>query len=140
MINDLYQDNLILQQELSRQARMVEKAEKYQRERDKIMEDNENLHNEVEQIRAEYKQKESDIEWKYKSKIKGLEKENNKLHRIVEKFYETIDKFIHWICKKFDMGAEDNLIRDFQKETNTLLNAEKQIEKEDREKKFEMEL
>ena len=127
MINDLYQDNLILQQELSRQARMVEKAEKYQRERDKIMEDNENLHNEVEKIRAEYKQKESDIEWKYKSKIKCLEKENNKLHRIVEKFYETIDKFIHWICKKFDMGAEDNLIRDFQKETNTLLNAEKQI-------------
>ena len=140
LINDLYQDNLILQQELSRQARMVEKAEKYQRERDKIMEDNENLHNEVEQIRAEYKQKESDIEWKYKSKIKGLEKENNKLHRIVDKFYETIDKFIHWICKKFDMGAEDNLIRDFQKETNTLLNAEKQIEKEDREKEFEMEL
>ena len=140
LINDLYQDNLILQQELSRQARMVEKAEKYQRERDKIMEDNENLHNEVEQIRAEYKQKESDIEWKYKSKIKGLEKENNKLYRIVEKFYETIDKFIHWICKKFDMGAEDNLIRDFQKETNTLLNAEKQIEKEDREKEFEMEL
>ena len=140
LINDLYQDNLILQQELSRQAKMVEKAEKYQRERDKIMEDNENLHNEVEQIRAEYKQKESDIEWKYKSKIKGLEKENNKLHRIVEKFYETIDKFIHWICKKFDMGAEDNLIRDFQKETNTLLNAEKQIEKEDREKEFEMEL
>ena len=140
LINDLYQDNLILQQELSRQARMVEKAEKYQRERDKIMEDNENLHNEVEQIRAEYKQKESDIEWKYKSKIKGLEKENNKLHRIVDKFYETIDKFIHWICKKFDMGAEDNLIRNFQKETNTLLNAEKQIEKEDREKEFEMEL
>ena len=140
LINDLYQDNLILQQELSRQARMVEKAEKYQRERDKIMEDNENLHNEVEQIRAEYKQKESDIEWKYKSKIKGLEKENNKLHIIVDKFYETIDKFIHWICKKFDMGAEDNLIRDFQKETNTLLNAEKQIEKEDREKEFEMEL
>ena len=140
LINDLYQDNLILQQELSRQARMVEKAEKYQRERDKIMEDNENLHNEVEQIRAEYKQKESDIEWKYKSKIKGLEKENNKLHRIVDKFYETIDKFIHWICKKFDMGAEDNLIRDFQKETNTLLNAEKQIEKEEREKEFEMEV
>lgn len=140
LINDLYQDNLILQQELSRQARMVEKAEKYQRERDKIMEDNENLHNEVEQIRSEYKQKESDIEWKYKSKIKGLEKENNKLHRIVDKFYETIDKFIHWICKKFDMGAEDNLIRKFEKETRIYLDAEKQIKREDREKEFEMEL
>ena len=140
LINNLYQDNLILQQELSRQARIVEKAEKYQRERDKIMEDNENLHNEVEQIKVEYKQKESDMEWKYKSKIKGLEKENNKLHRIVDKFYETIDKFIHWVCKKFDMGAEDNLIRDFQKETHTLLDAEKQIEKEDKEKEWDLEI
>ena len=140
LINDLYQDDLILQQELSRQARMVEKAEKYQRERDRIMEDNENLHNEVEQIKKEYKEKEFDIEWKYKNKIEGLEKENSQLHKIIDKFYETIEKFIHWICKKFDMGAEDNLIRDFQKETNTLLDAEKQIEHEDKEKEWDLEL
>ena len=139
MINELYQDNIFLRQELLRKSKMFEKAEKYQKERDKIIEDNENLHNEVEQIKAEYKQKEFDIEWKYKSKIKGLEKENNKLYRIIDKFYETIDKFISWICKKFDMGAEDNLIRDFQKETNILLNAEKQIEKEDKEKEWDLE-
>ena len=140
LINDLYQDNLILQQELSRQARIVEKVEKYQRERDKIMEDNENLHNEVEQIRAEYKQKESDIEWKYKSKIKGLEKENNHLHRVIDKFKESIGKFIEWICQKFDMGAEDNLIRKFEKETRTYSDAEKQIAKEDREKELDLEI
>ena len=139
MINELYQDNIFLRQELLRKSKMFEKAEKYQKERDRIIEDNENLHNEVEQIKAEYKQKEFDIEWKYKSKIKGLEKENNKLYRIIDKFYETIDKFISWICKKFDMGAEDNLIRDFQKETNILLNAEKQIEKEDKEKEWVLE-
>ena len=139
MINELYQDNIFLRQELLRKSKMFEKAEKYQKERDRIIEDNENLHNEVEQIKAEYKQKEFDIEWKYKSKIKGLEKENNKLYRIIDKFYETIDKFIRWICKKFDMGAEDNLIRDFQKETNILLNAEKQIEKEDKEKEWVLE-
>ena len=139
MINELYQDNIFLRQELLRKSKMFEKAEKYQKERDRIIEDNENLHNEVEQIKAEYKQKEFDIEWKYKSKIKGLEKENNKLYRIIDKFYETIDKFISWICKKFDMGAEDNLIRDFQKETNILLNAEKQIEKEDKEKEWDLE-
>ena len=139
LINDLYQDNLILQQELSRQTKIVEKAEKYQRERDRIMEDNENLHNEVTKIKNEYKQKENDIEWKYKSKLRGLEKENNKLHRILDKFYETIDKFIHWICKKFDMGAEDNLVREFQKETHTLLDAEKQIEKENKETEWDLE-
>lgn len=38
------------------------------------------------------------------------------------------------------MGAEDNLIRDFEKETDTLLDVEKQINKEDREKEWEMEL
>ena len=139
MINELYQDNIFLRQELLRKSKMFEKAEKYQKERDRIIEDNENLHNEVEQIKAEYKQKEFDIEWKYKSKIKGLEKENNKLYRIIDKFYETIDKFISWICKKFDMGAEDNLIRDFEKETHTLLDAEKQVAREDKEKEWDLE-
>ena len=139
MINELYQDNMILRQELLQKAKMFEKAEKYQKERDKIIEDNEYLHNEVKQIKADYKQKEFDIEWKYKSKIKSLEKENNHLHKIIDKFYETIDKFIHWICKKFDMGAEDNLIRDFQKETNTFLDAEKQLKHEEREKEGDLE-
>ena len=139
LINELYQEKLILQQELLRKSKMFEKAEKYQKERNRIIADNENLHNEVEQIKAEYKQKEFDIEWKYKSKIKGLEKENSKLNKIIDKFYETIDKFIHWICKRFDMGAEDNLIRDFQKETNTFIDAEKQIKYEEREKEWDLE-
>ena len=91
------------------------------------------------QLEDEYRNKEFDIEWKYKSKIKSLEKENNHLHKIIDKFYETIDKFIHWICKKFDMGAEDNLIRDFQKETNTFLDAEKQLKHEEREKEWDLE-
>ena len=40
-----------------------------------------NLHNEVEKIKSEYRQKENNIEWKYKNKIRGLEKENSKLYR-----------------------------------------------------------
>ena len=137
LINELYQDNLILRQELLRKSKMFEKAEKYQIERDRIIEDNANLHNEVGQIKAAYKQKEFDIEWKYKRKINNLEKENNHLHNVVDKFKETIKTFIHWICKKFDMGSEDYLIRDFQKETNTLLDAEKQIAKEKKEKEWD---
>ena len=140
LINELYKDNLSLHQELLRQAKMVEKAEKYENERDKILSDNRELHNQVDNIKAKYKEKEFDIEWKYKSKIKSLEKENNHLHRVIDKFKESIGKFIEWICQKFDMGAEDNLIRKFEKETRTYLDAEKQIAKEDREKEFEMEL
>ena len=66
-------------------------------------------------------------------------KECNHLHKIVDKLYETIDKFIHWMCKKFDMGAEDNLIRNFEKETHTSLDAEEQIKREDREKECDLE-
>ena len=139
LINKLYQDNWLMHQQLLRQEKMVEKATKYEKERNKIIEDNESLHNEVEQIKNDYKKKEFDLDCQYKSKIKGLEKENNKLHRIIDKFRDTIDKFIHWICKKFDMGAEDNLIRDFERENHTLIDVEKQVKREDREKKWNLE-
>ena len=86
--------------------------------------DNEELHNEVDKIKSDYKKKEFDLEWEYTSKIKTLEKGNKHLHKVVDKFKETIDKFIKWIYKKFDMGAENNLIRDFERENNTLLDIE----------------
>ena len=140
LIKELYKDNLSLHKELSKQSKVIDEAQKYQKERDSIIADNKELHKQVNNIKAEYKEKEFDIEWKYKSKIKSLEKENNKLHRIVDKFYETIDKFIHWICEKFDMGAEDNLIRDFEKETRTCLDAEKQIKRDDKDKEWDLEI
>lgn len=57
LINDLYQDNLILQQELSRQARIVEKAEKYERERNSIIADNEDMHNQLDEMKSAYSKK-----------------------------------------------------------------------------------
>ena len=139
-IDKLYKNNLLMHKELLRQAKMVEKAEKCQNERDKIMADNRELHNQVENIQAKYKEKELNMEWKYKSKIKSLEKENNYLHKVVDKFYETVEKFIDWICQKFGIGESKELVREFEKETRTYLDAEKQIKCEDREKEFEIEL
>ncbi|MBP3501925.1 MAG: plasmid recombination protein [Clostridia bacterium] len=139
VIQNLYQDNMNLHMQLSRQAQVIEEAEKYQKEREKIIADNEKLHNEVDNIKAEYNKKEFDMEWKYTNKINKLEKENNFLHKVVDRFKETIDIFITWICKKFDMGAENNLIRDFERENNIMLDAEKQIKHEEREKDLEME-
>lgn len=140
VVQNLYQDNMNLHRQLSRQAKIIEEAEKYQKERDKIIENNENLHNEVDKIKLEYKQKEFDIEWKYKSKIKGLEKENSHLHKVVDKFYETVERFIDWICQKFGIGESKELVRNFEKETNTLIDPEKQIKKEEREKEWDLEM
>ena len=139
LINELYQNNLLMHQQLLRQAKMVEEAEKYQKERNKIMADNIDLHKQVDNIKAEYQQKEDNLEWKYKYRINKLEKENSYLHKVIDKFRETIHKFIEWICVNFDMGTGDNLVRDFEKETRTCLDGEEQIKREEREKNLEME-
>ena len=55
LIQELYQDNVSLHKELSKQARVIEEAEKYQNERDKILADNEELHNTVKHLEKEYK-------------------------------------------------------------------------------------
>lgn len=115
VIQNLYEDNIALHRKLTRQSKIIEEAEKYQKERDSIIKDNEKLHNQVENIQAEYKEKEFDMEWKYKRKIRSLEKENNHLHKVVDKFYETVEKFIDWICQKIGIGESKELVREFEK-------------------------
>lgn len=91
------------------------------------------------QLENEFEDKSFNLEWQYKNKIHKLEKENNHLKKVIDKFKETIKKFIKWICKKFDLPSEDEIIRDFEKETRTLLDAEKQVKKEERERSFDLE-
>lgn len=132
LIQELYKDNISLHKELSKQAKVVEEAEKYQNERVKIFADNEELHNTVkylekeykkksnnldfdfnnrkDELEEEYKEKSFELEHKYHNKINKLEKENNYLHKIINKFWYTLEKFISWICKKFDIAEEDNLV------------------------------
>jgi len=161
VIQNLYQDNLNLHRELTRQAQVIEEAEKYQKERDKILADNEELHNSVKYMEKEYAKKgntldlqfsnrKRELENEYKQKERKLEstlseivedykKENKHLKRLVETFKKTIKIFIKWICKKFDVAEDYNLIRDFEKETRVSLDAEKQVQKEDREKEWDLE-
>ena len=140
LINELYQNNLLMHQQLLKQAKIVEEAEKYQIERNNIMADNRYLHKQIDDIKAEYKQKEDNLEWKYKYRINKLEKENGYLHNVIYKFRETIHKFIEWICVNFNMGAGDTLIRDFERKTRTCLDGEEQIKREEREKNMKLEL
>ena len=140
LINELYQNNLLMHQQLLRQAKIVEEAEKYQIERNNIIADNRDLHKQIDDIKAEYKQKEDNLEWKYKYRINKLEKENGYLHNVIYKFRETIHKFIEWICVNFNMGAGDTLIRDFERKTRICLDGEEQIKREEREKNMKLEL
>ena len=140
LIEKLYNENVNMHLIISRQASTVERAEKYEKERNDILSDNRKLYDEVENIKQEYEDKAYKLEYKYQNKIHKLEKENKHLNKIIDRFKVTIEKFIHWICKKFNITEEDNLIRDFQKETNTSLDSTKQIIKEDREEEWDLEM
>ena len=161
MIEKLYNEKVSLQRELLKQVNLVNEAEKYQKERDSILAENKELHNTVKYLEHEYKKKnntldlkfenrkreleqdfqnkEFDIEYKYKNKIRSLEKENNYLHKIIDKFYETVDKFIVWICHKFGIGESKELVKNFEEETHSFIDPEKQIKHEEREKEWDLE-
>lgn len=162
LIKELYQDNLSMHKELSKQSRIIDEAEKYQKERDSILADNKELHNTVNQLEQEYtkkinnldknfnsrkrtlekefEEKTLNLEYKYENQYHKLEKENKYLHKIIDKFYVTIEKFINWICDKFGIGESKELVKRFEKETNTRIDPVKQLEHEEREKDWDLEM
>ncbi len=162
LIEKLYSENKQLHGEIERQVNVINEAEKYQKERDKILEDNKNLNTKVyqmehdykvksnsldfkyehkkEELEKEFKEKAFNLEYEYKHKVHKLEKENTRLNKIIKTFEETVKKFIKWICKKFELPSEDEIARDFKKETGNSLNAEKQFAKKEKFKDFEKEL
>ena len=70
------------------------------------------------------------IQDKYEDRIYNLEKENNFLKKVINTLQQTVEKFIHWICRKFSVSEEDELIRDFEYENDTYIDPVKQIEHE----------
>lgn len=69
-----------------------------------------------------------------------MEKENSHLHKIVDKFYETVEKFIEGVCKKFGIGESKELVRKFEEQTHTFIDPEKQLKHEEREKEWDLEM
>ena len=125
LIEELHNENVALHKELSKQTEIIDVAEEFVKE---------SLQNE---------NKIDHIEHKYQKKIKKLEKENKDLNKIIDKFKDNLKKFLKWLCHKFSYPCEDDLIRDFNKETYSCINFEKQLdtshfEKEDNEIDFEM--
>ena len=54
---------------------------------------------------------------------------------MIEKFYETVDKFIVWICHKFGIGESKELVKNFEEETRSFIDPVKQINYEEKLKK-----
>lgn len=147
LIQELYQENVSLHKELSKQSNTVDFATEYEKKHTKLLEDNvnlkfkcQNLEKTLEGREKEFQQKIEDetykIDYQYHKIINKLEKENNYLKKVIDSLKMTVHKFITWVCHKFSAPSEDNLIRDFEKETYISFNLEKQVDTD----KFEIEL
>ena len=154
LIKQLYNENVSLHKELSNKTEIIDVAADFVKEKKNIQNKNKNLtidyqllqkekiENE-EHLKFEYENKIGNIEHKYKKRIKELEKENKSLNKVIDKFKDNLKKILKWLCHKFSYPCEDDLIRDFNKETYFNIDFEKQLDtshfqKEDNEIDFEM--
>ena len=154
LIKQLYNENVSLHKELSKQTEIIDVAADFVKEKANLQNKNKNLiidyqllqkekQESEEELKFEYQSKIENIEHKYQKKIKELEKENKSLNKVIDKFKANLKKFLKWLCHKFSYPCEDDLIRDFNKETYSNKNFEKQLDinhfqKEDNEIDFEM--
>ena len=154
LIKQLYNENVSLHKELSNKTEIIDVAADFVKEKKNIQNKNKNLtidyqllqkekiENE-EHLKFEYENKIGNIEHKYKKRIKELEKENKSLNKVIDKFKDNLKKILKWLCHKFSYPCEDDLIRDFNKETYFNIDFEKQLDtshfqKEDNEIDIEM--
>lgn len=134
LIEKLHEENCSLHHELYKQCRLVDKAEKYEKERQSILAENKEIKEKFKTLENDYsiklKQEIRKVENKYEDEIYNLEKDNKFLRKVIKTFEKTLNKFIHWVCKKFSISEEEDFIRDFQRETETYINPERQIKYE----------
>lgn len=151
LIKELHNENIALHKELSKQIKIIDVAEKYEKEKFKLETENRNLkfnlsifqqefEKSTKAIHEEYENKIKDIETKYKSKIDDLEYENSKLNKVIDKFKTNLKKFMKWLCNKFSYPCEDDFIRDFNKETYSNIDFEKELNIKQFEQDYEEEI
>ena len=142
-IKELQDQNALLTLTLNKQMKTVDKAVKYEKEINPILDENIELKEKYEILENTYnlklQEEKTKIQDKYENRIYNLEKENNFLRKVINTFQKTFEKFVHWICVKFSISEEDKLIMNFELENDTYIDPIKQIEHEEELEYEEME-
>ena len=153
LIKKLYNENISLHKELSKQTTIIDKAEKFEKEQKYLLNYNTELKVKCRNLELDFSNKEKELKYKYEHEtykidsqyqkiINKLENENNYLKKVIERFKITVQNFITWVCHKFSAPSEEDLIRNFEKETYMNFDIEKQLNtrKYEREKENNLEL
>ena len=142
-IKKLQEQNALLTLTLNKQMQTVDKAVKYEKEINPILDENIELKEKYEILENTYnlklQEEKTKIQDKYENRIYNLEKENNFLRKVINTFQKTVHKFIEWVCIKFSITDEDSFVRKFEIESDNYIDPVKQIEHEEELEYEEME-
>ena len=98
LIEKLHEENCSLHHELYKQCRLVDKAEKYEKERQSILAENKEIRECLKTLENDYsiklKQEIKKVENKYEDEIYNLKKEDRFLNKVINTFEKIVNKFI----------------------------------------------
>lgn len=131
VIKQLFDDNVKLQKELNRQMKLADKAEQFELGKQSLVDENTELRKQCDTIKKESDIKEKELTRKFYKQIEYLSNENAYLQRIIETLEKNLQKFIDWVCKKLNIVEKNCFVNDFERETETFIDVERQIQFED---------
>ncbi len=147
LIQELHKDNLKLHKELSRQASLVVKAEKFEKERSNLN----TAHIELQQkynkledkllfAEKDYDDEINSLKRKHQKEVNKLESKIQKFEKVLSNIKSTVIDLVSWVCKKLSIQHENDVIREFEKDTGNNLDLDRSFEIRETEKEYEMEL
>lgn len=111
--------------------KLVDKAEQFELEKQSLVDENTELRKQCNTIKKESDIKEKELTRKFYKQIEYLSNENAYLQRIIETLEKNLQKFIDWVCKKLNIVEKNCFVNDFERETETFIDVERQIQFED---------
>lgn len=111
--------------------KLVNRAEKFELEKQSLVDENTELKKQCYTIQKQADDKEKELTRKFNKRLSHLSNENAYLCRIIETLENTFQKFADWICRKLNIVEKSSFVNDFERETKTFIDAEKQIQFED---------
>lgn len=112
LIDKLHKENLSMKKEITKQIKLVDKAENLECELDNAIFKSKNLEKRCNELENENK--------KLNKKLVQFEKVFNKIKY-------TVKIFVKWVCKKLSAPSEEEIIHKFEKDCNVKLDFEKEL-------------
>lgn len=127
-----------MQKELTKQTKLVDRAETFERERaaiynnqDKLQEKCNKLEKELEDtkfdMKFDYENEIRQLNYQHQRKIKKMKKQIESFEKMIEKVKHFVKSLVSWVCEKLSAYSEEQLMHDFKMDTGINIDIDRQL-------------